>query len=202
MVCVVSCVLFVRVFHVGLVNIYILHRSVQLFVSKNNRDFLNRHPVLNQHRSPRPAKPMCVYIVYPGGFANDLQDTGNAALVHPPVKSIQEERGIVIRPLVKIFPERHRGNCVYIDTPLFVSLSKNNAFQRVEVNVLTVQANYLADAASCGEKEAYKRLIPFCLAVRFQLLQINIRVGMSYFFRLCECQPGDLLEWVPDSPEK
>ena len=20
--------------------------------------------------------------------------------------------------------------------------------------------------------------------------------------RLCECQPGDLLEWVPDSPEK
>ena len=178
-----SCEFPVRVFHLGLIQGDILHGRIQLFVAEDRGDFLNRHPVSDQHSGKRPAELMRMNMINTSSQCPPFQHCPYTVLSQTSEAVIGKQRRTDILSGIKVAFEVHSRNPIEVHNTLFISFPQDSDFLIDEIDIIPVELCHLADAAACSKQKSDNGDIAvrkLGLSARFfQVFQFNVRIRLA-----------------------
>ena len=176
----------VRVLHVRLGQIQVLHRGIEPVVSEDECHFLDPHAVVEQVCGQRAAEAVRMDVLDAGFLLQLLQHEADPARRHPRRPLPCEERGGIVLPFGEVPGDHHAGDVAEVYFPLLRALAGDGAFHELQVDVRAVQGANLADPAAGGEQEVEDRAVACGLAVLAQAFDVRVGKGFSLLLHVLD----------------
>ena len=165
------------VHHVGilqasLVRGEILHCGIYLFMSDQDRHFLDRHAAVQEVRDSGTAETVRVHVFQIRCGGNFIQHGADPACTEAFAVPVDEQRRVSVMPAAEILTKSQNGNIIQEDGALLIAFPQNNALSGIELNILLIQSNNFPNTAAGGQQEADDRVVPDGAGIPLQKLDI------------------------------